>query len=76
MANTDPLLFQCLLDRAIRKLISMHSSILEQPLDKDTPQVTLILRERNAIRYMAGFVMLKLKQRHQDMLLSPFHPCY
>ena len=68
----DPLIFQCLLDRAFKKLISVHSGILYKPTEEPDVEILLTSREKNAIRYMAGFVMLRLKQRTTK---NPLYQC-
>ena len=60
------------IDRAFKKLISVHSGILYKPTEEPDVEILLTSREKNAIRYMAGFVMLRLKQRTTK---NPLYQC-
>ena len=62
--------FQLVLDRCLKSLIDAYKKkILAQKKDVSTTMLTM--RERNAIRYMAGYVAFQLKRRFTKKATNP-----
>lgn len=64
------LVLQLLLDRLFKRLISIEAAENTFTMPRNS-EVALTLREQNAVRYMAGYVAIKLNKKFQKKAKHP-----
>lgn len=63
------LALQLLMDRVLKKMLKNKADAIEQPCSSEV--IPLTIREKSAIRYMAGYVAVKLLKRYEKPSTHP-----